>query len=240
MLKGRVAIITGGGKGIGAATARLFADSGAKVVIVSRTRSELESVAASIESRHGKGACLLETMDVSDESAVRRLFERTERELGAPSILINNAAIFTRAEIEAHTAEDWDRVMAVNVRGPFLLSREAFRSFKKAGQGGSIVNLSSLAGIRGTEKFPGLASYVTSKHAMVGLTEALAVEGRPHGIRANCVAPGAVDTEMLRQAAPHLKTQTRPEDVARILLHLSDPEQSGALNGSVIEIFSNL
>jgi NAD(P)-dependent dehydrogenase (short-subunit alcohol dehydrogenase family) len=237
-LENQVALVTGSGRGIGAATARLLAARGAKVVLVSRTSSELEAVAKSI--RDAGGQALAIAADVSDEASVKRLFERAASELGQVSILVNNAAIVAVRPIPEIAAQEWDRVMAVNVRGPFLCSREAFAQMRKSGHGGSIVNIASLSGIRGTEKFPGMASYVTSKFAVVGLTESFASEGRAHGIRVNCVAPGAVDTEMLRQAAPHLKTSTTPDDIARTIAFLCDRAQSGSLNGAVIEVFSNL
>src|SRR5690606_24382138 len=147
---------------------------------------------------------------------------------------------FSSARIEDQSLEDWERVMAVNVRGPFLCSREAFRRMKAEKKRGTIINVSSLSGIRGVEKFPGLSSYVTSKFAVTGLTESLAVEGKDYGIRVNCVAPGAVDTLMLKGAAPHLKTKTTPEDIAKIILFLADESQSGSLNGAVMEVHSNL
>jgi NAD(P)-dependent dehydrogenase (short-subunit alcohol dehydrogenase family) len=239
-VKQKIALVTGGGRGIGAATAKAFAEAGARVAIVSRTRAELEKTAAEIDGRYGKGTAWFEAGDVSDEATVRKIFQKIRGELGPIDCLVNNAATFVKVPIESHSTQDWDQVFAVNLKAPFLCSREAFAHFKETGRGGSIVNLGSLAGVRGTEKFPGLASYVASKFGIVGLTEALAVEGRPHGIRVNCIAPGAVDTEMLRKAAPQLKTKTRPEDIAPTILYLCDPAQSGPVSGALIEIYSNL
>ena len=238
-LRGKLAVITGGGRGIGAAAARAFADSGAKVALLARTRSELQTVARGIDARHGAGTAWYEAIDISDEAQVKAAFQKLRKERGPADILINNAGIFVKAEVEAHSAQDWDRVLAVNLKGAFLCSREAFAHFKESRRGGSIINIGSLAGVRGTEKFPGGSSYVASKFALVGLTEALAVEGRPHGIRVNCVAPGAVDTEMMRKAVPQLKTNTKPENIAGTLLYLSDLSQSGPVTGALIEIFSN-
>ena len=130
--------------------------------------------------------------------------------------------------------------MNTNVRGTFLCCRAAFRQMSMGKRGGAIVNLSSLSGVRGPEKFPGSSAYVVSKYGVVGMTEILAVEGKPYNIRVNCVAPGAVDTEMLKKAAPFLKTNTTPAEVARTILNLADEEQSHHINGALIEIFSNI
>ncbi len=107
------------------------------------------------------------------------------------------------------------------------------------GKGGAIVNMTSLAGVRGPEKFKGLSAYVVSKYGVLGLSDILAVEGKPYGIRVNSIAPGAVDTLMLKQAAPFLKTKTGPDDISRAILFLADERQSGHISGANIEIFSN-
>ena len=241
-LDGRVAIVTGSSRGIGAATARLFARSGARVVLSSRTLPEANQVAQAIDAEIcetlGKGRVIAVRADVGIEADIQNLFSESRNQFGPVDILVNNAAIATPGTLEQMTAAQWDELMAINLRGPFLCSREAFAQM--TGRGGSIINISSLGGIRGTPKFPGLSAYVTSKFGIVGLTESLAVEGKPLGIRVNCVAPGAVDTQMLRQAAPFLKTSTTPEDVAKTLLFLADSSQSGCITGSVVEIHSNL
>src|SRR5437016_14424560 len=115
----------------------------------------------------------------------------------------------------------WDSVIAVNLRGTFLCCLKAFQ-LMAAQQHGVIINFSSLSGVRGVEKFPGLSAYNVSKSGVAGLTEILAVEGKPYNIRVCAVSPGAVDTEMLRQAAPHLKAGMKPEDIAEILLFLAN------------------
>jgi len=234
-LDNKIAVVTGGSRGIGEATARLFASEGAKVVIAARNGEELEKV----RTAAGTARVLAVPTDVSDEGQVLRLFEETKRSFGPVDILINNAGVSHLAGVMELSAQDWDNVLAVNLRGAFLCAREAFRQMKESGRGGVIINMSSLAGIRGVEKFPGLSAYVASKHGVVGLTEALAVEGKTYGIRVNCVAPGAVDTKMLREAAPFLKTATTPGDIARTILFLSDDAQSLKVTGAVIEIHSN-
>jgi NAD(P)-dependent dehydrogenase (short-subunit alcohol dehydrogenase family) len=251
-LKGQIAIVTGGGRGIGAATAEALVARGVRVLICSRTAAELAETTAKIDARFGVedgGRSRIRSFAVDlTKTSAKAVFDQAEREFGAPvSFLVNNAGIgyaidlFALSENEA--AGEWDRMQTINARVPFLLAREMlvrFAAKKDSHARGSIVNIGSLGGIRSTDKFPGLAVYVASKFAVAGLTEALAVEGRAVGVRVNAVAPGAVDTEMLRKAAPHLKTETTPADVARAIVGLCDPEISKAISGAIIEIHSNL
>ncbi|HEX5037976.1 MAG TPA: SDR family NAD(P)-dependent oxidoreductase [bacterium] len=231
----KVAVVTGASRGIGEATARLLAEAGARVAICARNGKELEAVRAAL----GADRVLAVAADVSDEAQVARLFAETRKAFGGVDILVNNAGIIRSAPIDELKATDWDEVLEVNLRGSFLCAREAFRFMKERGQGGTIVNVSSLAGIRGVEKFPGGAAYVASKHGVIGLTEILAVEGRAHKIRANAVAPGAIDTRLLREGAPFLKTSAKPEDVARSILFLADDSQSAHVTGAVVEMHTN-
>lgn len=241
-LSGKIAIVTGGGRGIGAATARLLADRGARVAVMSRTSSEVSAVVAEIQKLHGAERALAlsaELGDVSSEAAVKAAFEKVNATWGAVTILVNCAGVLAHSPFAELPLEQWEQVFAVNVRGSFLCSREFFRQRRKNGETGAIANVSSLGGIRGTVKFAGYAAYTASKHAVVGLTEAAAVEGKPLGIRVNCVAPGAVDTLMLRSADPSLKTNTRPEDIAQIIAYLCDDTASHALTGAIIEANTN-
>ena len=231
--KNRVVLITGGGRGIGAGTARLFAAEGAKVVVASRSEAELKAVIQEIESAGGQALAVV--TDVSEENAVKKLFAAARSKFGPVDILVNNAAVFVGGDFVTTTVETWDQIMAVNLRGTFLCAREFFAQ----GRSGAIVNISSLGGLRGTEKFKGFTPYSVSKFGIVGMTECLAVEGRELGIRVNCVAPGAVDTIMLKKAAPFLKTKTTPNDIAKIILFLSDESESKAVSGTVVEVFSN-
>jgi NAD(P)-dependent dehydrogenase (short-subunit alcohol dehydrogenase family) len=236
-LKDKVALVTGAGRGIGQACAIALAREGCRVALVSRTKSEVDAVASQI--RAFGGAVFSAPVDVANEASVLGLFRDIRKQWGIVEILVNNAAVFFKAEVAQHGVREWDDVMAVNVRGVFLCSRQVFRDCEAEKRPASIVNIASLAGVRGTEKFPGLSSYVASKFAVIGMTESFAVEGKAHGIRVNCVAPGAVDTEMLRKAAPLLKTHTMPEHIAKTVVHLADAHQSSHLSGSVIEVFSN-
>jgi NAD(P)-dependent dehydrogenase (short-subunit alcohol dehydrogenase family) len=234
-IRDRVAIITGAGRGVGKATAHRFAREGARVVLFSRTPGPLDETATDIA--HEGGQVLSMAGDVSREEDVRALFQRAMDAYGRVDILVNCAGIVLVRPFVDMDAETWDRVIAVNLRGTFLCCRQAFRVMM-AQQSGVIINLSSLSGVRGVEKFPGLSAYNVSKAGVAGLTEILAVEGKPFHIRVCAVSPGAVDTEMLRQAAPHLKAGMTPDDLAEILLFLAD-DSGRMLSGSNIEIFSN-
>jgi NAD(P)-dependent dehydrogenase (short-subunit alcohol dehydrogenase family) len=234
-IKDRVAIITGAGRGVGRATAQLFAREGAEVVAFSRTHSHLEETASEI-TRQG-GHVLAIVGDVSREEDVDSLFQQVKDTYGRIDILINSAGIVAvRPFVEMDTTT-WDQVLGVNLRGTFLCCREAFRMMTIQHQG-VIVNLSSLSGVKGVEKFPGLSAYNVSKAGVAGLTEILAVEGKPYNIRVCAVSPGAVDTDMLRQAAPHLKAGMTPQDMAEILLFLAD-DSGRMFSGSNIELFTN-
>ena len=235
-MKGRVAIVTGGGRGIGEASGRALAAAGARVVLVSRTAAELEAAAAAIGD---PDRVLTVSADIADEDAVTRVFDETLERFGDVHALVNNAGVFAGGKVEEIDVASWDRVMAVNVRGAFLASRELFRRLAPRGHGGTIVNLSSLGGLRGVEKFPGFTPYSVSKFAVIGLTECLAVEGRELGVTVNCVAPGAVGTRMLYEVAPFLETTTTPDDVARTIGFLCEEGLAGKLNGAILEIHSN-
>jgi NAD(P)-dependent dehydrogenase (short-subunit alcohol dehydrogenase family) len=238
-LEKKVAIVTGASRGIGASTARLFAQEGAKVVLASRGAAELKTIEEQINGQVGQDRTLAVPTDVSDESQVKHLFETARNNFGPLDILVNNAAVVEVRDFVKMDSETWEKVISINVRGPFLCCREAFRQMIASGKGGAIVNMASLAGVRGPEKFKGLSAYVVSKYGVLGLSEILAVEGRPYGIRVNSIAPGAVETSMLTKAAPFLKTKTGPDDIAKTILSLADDGQSGHISGANIEIFSN-
>lgn len=238
-LQGKVALVTGAGRGIGAATARLLAEQGACVTLVSRNREVLNKTAEEINAERGRRAALAFAGDVALEETWQAAFQAAGEAFGPVDILVNAAGTFRAAALADTELEEWDAVLATNLTGSFLGCRTMFRQAVRIKRPASVVNISSLGGIRSTEKFPGMGAYVVSKHGIVGLTEIAAVEGKALGVRVNAVAPGAVDTEMLRQAAPFLKTQTQPEDIAKTILFLCDENQSGKISGSVLEIFSN-
>ncbi|MFL6336284.1 MAG: SDR family NAD(P)-dependent oxidoreductase [Pyrinomonadaceae bacterium] len=231
----RVAVITGASRGIGRSVARLLARERMAVVCCARDPRPLEEVAAEI--RAAGGEAFAQACDVADEAQVERMFEAAADRYGGIDVLVNCAGVFETAPFEELSTAQWDHVINVNLRGLFFCCRSAFPHMRRTG-GGSIVNISSLAGVKGVEKFPGTAAYVASKFGVAGLTEILAVEGRPVGIRVNAISPGAVDTEMLRGTLPQLKPMITPDDLARLVLYLVS-DAGGLLTGSNIEVFSN-
>lgn len=234
----KTCLITGAGRGIGAATARLLAEKGARVICVSRSEDQLKETVKTINTASPLHEAQYIACDVSNAIQVKHLFYDIRRQALKVDVLINAAGVIFVEPVDAVTEEHWNTTFDVNVKGSFLTSQLAFKDMKEIGEG-SIVNISSLAGIRGLEKIHGFCAYTASKHAVVGLTEALAAEGHPHNIRVNCVAPGAVDTQMLREAAPGFSTNAKPEDIAKSIVFLADTSQASYVNGTIMEIFSN-
>ena len=233
-LAGRLAVVTGASRGIGAATAQAIAAAGAHVILAARDREALDAVARRI-ARVGGEATAVPT-DVSQARDVERLFARVEA-TGPVAALVCAAGVLTRALFADTTSDTWDHTLAVNLTGSFLCARAAFTAMQSTG-GGRIVTIASLSGVYATEKFPGLTAYNVSKYGVIGLTEGIAVEGKAHGISAICVSPGAVDTQMLRQANPDLRPGLTPADVAELIVALLDSPLAPA-SGANIPLFSN-
>jgi NAD(P)-dependent dehydrogenase (short-subunit alcohol dehydrogenase family) len=226
----RVSVVTGAGRGIGRAIALRLAADGFTVLAAARTAAQVEATATAAPG------VVPVVADVSVETDVERL-AATAAAQGELRVWVNNAAVADRVAFPDLDPPTWDRVLGVNLRGAYLGCRAAWRLMASAG-GGVVVNIASLSGVANVEKFPGLAAYDVSKAGLVALTEALAVEGRPHGIRCVALSPGAVDTEMLRRAAPHLRPGITPEHVAAIVAWLVR-DDAAPLTGANIPLFSN-
>jgi 3-oxoacyl-[acyl-carrier protein] reductase len=227
-LHGRVAIVTGGGTGIGAATAAVLAEHGADVAIAARTLQDLDRTAASIEAESDR-RCLVVPTDVKDEAQVVRMVERTVAELGRIDILVNNAGGTRMGPLRDLPSKAWDASFDLNVRSAYVATREAGAHFLEQGSG-VIVNVSSDAGLHGVR---GGAHYASAKAALQMLTKVTAAEWGPHGIRANCVAVGGIATERASRAwevagidpdaigsGTMLRRIGRPDEVAAAILFL--------------------
>jgi len=221
-LAGKVALITGAASGIGRATALLFAREGASVVIADRNETAGQAVADEIV--RGIGQAFFERIDVTNASDCERVVQRTLAKFGGLNVLFNNAGIIRRASVLELTEEDWDRVMAVNVKSIFFMSRLVVPIMAKAG-GGSIINMSSGWGLAGG---PRAAAYCASKGAVVLMTKAMAIDHGRQNIRVNCICPGDTDTNMLRSEAEQLGEAADSflkESAARPLGRIGKPEE---------------
>lgn len=188
-LTGKTAIITGAGRGIGRGIARGLAREGARLVLTARSEDELDSAAAEIRPL-GAEVIVFPT-DVTDEKNVEALFARTDQEFGRLDLLVNNAGAFDGGPLDELSLDAWDKVIAVNLRAPFLCTRAAMRRMKPQG-GGRIINIGSISAQR--VRF-GSAPYSASKHGIWGLTQVTALEGREHGITCCCLHPGNIQVE---------------------------------------------
>ena len=227
----RVAVVTGASSGIGRATAELLVERGARVAIFARSAGKLKTLARKYEDR-----MLAVPGDVSDADSVERLFAQTESRFGRCDILINDAGTYVSKRVERMTERDWDRVFAVNVRGAFLATRRAVKNMI-ARRSGAIVNVSSISGVIGPEKFPGFSAYCASKAALIEFTEQLAVELKEHGIRVNCVSPGSVDTPMWAAVSGGAPADMTAAEVAEVILFLAS-DRARPINGQNIHVYS--
>jgi NAD(P)-dependent dehydrogenase (short-subunit alcohol dehydrogenase family) len=227
-LTGAVAVVTGAGRGIGAATAVELAARGARVVLVSRTVTELAAVAAEIAKVGGD--TLAVRADVTDESDVERIFTTTHERFGPVTHLVNNAGTALPAPLEKMSLVTWRATLDTNLTSTYLCSREALKDMLPRGRG-RIVNVSSVSGVSNVPKFPGFVAYAAAKAGVIAFTEALAAEVGPAGVRVLCVSPGAVATRLLAAVAPQFKASMVPADVARIIAFLASDDASAA-NGS--------
>lgn len=247
VLRGRIALVTGGGTGIGAAIARAFAAAGAQVIVTGRNPARLESVAAAIGG-HAIAA------DVSDESSVAALYAQIDVGPGGPDILVNNAGITgpvaRAADIDMAA---WDETMAINVRGTLLCIKYAVPRMRARG-GGSIINMSSLMGLKGT---PMRSAYTASKYAVLGITDAVSQEVGVDNIRVNALCPGAVNGDLMQRVIASrvaaegksadeitranytdkasLRRWVEPEEVAAAALFLAS-EASAAITGERLRV----
>lgn len=244
VLEGKTAIITGAAMGMGEATARLFAEAGANVVVADLNEEKGRAAADSIAADTGARALFVK-VDVSDSAQVQAMVAATVAEFGELNIAVNNAAMTPDNGPAAEFDEDyWDRLMAVDLKGTALCMKYELQQLLQQDKGGSIINISSVSGFRPQ---PNNIAYVAAKHGVEGMTKVAALENGPHNIRVNSVAPGAIDTPMLRGAlaefgldedayAPQLSLLNRfgqPREIAEASLWLAS-DASSYITGTVI------
>ncbi len=243
-LEGRHAIVTGGGRGIGAAIARVLAGAGARLTLTGRDADRLEDTAAAIRREVGGAEVAVAAFDLTDDDALRGAFAAASQRFGEAYVLINNAGQAEGSRFEQTPREMWDRLLAINLTAAFVCTQQVLPAMLAA-RAGRIVNIASTAGLRGYAR---IAAYCASKHGLVGMTRAVALETAKHGITVNAVCPAYTATEMADRAVDavaegmklsHEEAAARvasviprgtlitPEEVASSVLWLCSPGASG-------------
>ena len=235
----KTVIITGASRGIGLATATLFAVEKYNIVICSRNKIELEQAKISVIKKTGNHNVLAISGDITQAEFVKTLFSQAYQMFKSIDVCVNNAGCLIVKPFAETTFNDWRYTMETNVTATFLCCKEAFHYMRDPVNNSVIINVSSLSGIRGVEKFPGMAAYIASKHAVIGLTESLAVEGKPFNINVNCIAPGAVNTKIFHECFADQQTTTQPEEIANIIKFLASENAGKMVNGTIFEYFCN-
>jgi 3-oxoacyl-[acyl-carrier protein] reductase len=238
-LQGKVALVTGGAQGIGRAIALLFSLEGAKVAISDINLEKVQETCREIESLGGEALAI--GGNVADSQDAQAMVEKTVEKFGQVDILVNNAGITRDGVLLRMKEEDWDSVLAVNLKGPFHLTRVALRFFLKI-KGGKIVNIASIAGEMGNA---GQANYSASKAGLIGFTKSVAREYASRNIQVNAVAPGFIDTAMSRAIPPKdreflikqipMERLGTPEDVAQAVLFLAS-RAADYITGQVLSV----
>ena len=245
----KAAIVTGAGTGIGRAIALALAREGAKVAVAGRRREKLQEVAQDIQRAGGEA--LVTVCDVSSESDSQRAVKDAEQAFGRVNVLVNNAGALSVSTVEGISVEDWDRLMATNLKGPFLMSRAVLPAMRRAG-GGAIVNVGSVLGLVAMKD---RAAYCASKGGVTMLTKAMALDHAHERIRVNCICPAIVETDLVSELfskseegsrARNVRLATlplgrfgKPDDIAELAIFLAS-EESSWMTGTAIPVDGGL
>ena len=248
-LAGKVALITGGGTGIGRAIAMAFAREGASVAVAGRRLEKVKEVALAIEKQGGAAQAL--QCDVAHSKDAERAINETAEKFGKFNVLVNNAGTLSVSTVDSISEDDWDRVITVNLKGPFLMSRAALKEFRRNG-GGTIVNIGSVLGLVAMKD---RAAYCASKGGVTMLTKAMALDHAHENVRVNCICPSIVETELVKglfddsEQGKRLKQSRmgtiplgrfgKPADVADLAVFLAS-EESSWLTGAAIPLDGGL
>lgn len=248
-LSGKVALITGGGTGIGRAIAMAFAREGASVAVAGRRLEKVKEVALAIEKQGGAAQAL--QCDVARGKDAERAINETAKKFGKFNVLVNNAGTLSVSTVDSISEDDWDRVITVNLKGPFLMSRAALKEFRRNG-GGTIVNIGSVLGLVAMKD---RAAYCASKGGVTMLTKAMALDHAHENVRVNCICPSIVETELVKglfddsEQGKRLKQSRmgtiplgrfgKPADVAELAVFLAS-EESSWLTGTAIPLDGGL
>lgn len=218
----KIALITGGGRGLGRAIALAFADAGADVAVASRTREQLDKVAREIRGRNRRGIAI--EADVTSSASVAQMVETTRKEFGRIDVLVNSAGLSRMSRLTQTDDDVWKLIIETNLTGTFYCCRDVARLMVEQ-KSGSIINIASVAGVKGA---PGLGAYAASKGGVIALTRVLALENVRHNVRVNAIAPGYFRTDM--NAAALDDPELGPKIIGRIPMHRAGrPEEIGPL-----------
>jgi NAD(P)-dependent dehydrogenase (short-subunit alcohol dehydrogenase family) len=215
-LDGQIALITGAGRGLGRSIAVALASEGATVILTARTQSQLNETAQQVESAGGKAEIVV--ADLNKEESIINLVSTVEQKFGRLDILVNNAGITLSAKLEETATADWDSVFSVNTRAPFILSREAIPLLSKS-KAACIVNIGSVVSVK---CYALQSAYTASKHALRGMTQALAEELRDTNLRVHLLCPGGIDTDMIGNIRPDIRKEDlmQTQEIAELVLYL--------------------
>ena len=225
-LAGKVAVVTGAGRGIGRAISIALAAESATIVLAARTSDTLQEAAEKVTQAGGRAHVVV--TELMDEGSIRNLVKDTEAKFGRLDVLVNNAGITLSASLEETATEDWERLMWVNARAPFILCREALALLRKS-PAGYIINIASVVGVKG---YPFQSAYTSSKHALRGMTISLSEELRDSNIRVHLLCPGGVDTGMVARVRPDIAKDEliKPGEIAELVLYLVTHEGNAVVD----------